>query len=309
MEGPRRHAAFWEQSSKRYLGRMWLRRVRRLAAVRLGYRWEAGDNRARLHVRGDGAGGACAARCFLGPELRSGSRADVGLPVAGARHLCGLVGTDQSGADGDDYVGSTEGGWQQGEVVGGGTEGADTASCFPGSEPHVGSQADVAREVAMTGDGDSGGVMVSDRQQGGVVHGGNLGEVKAASCFPGPELRVESRAGGGQSAVGTRQLCGPAGTDQLRNNGRKAKMKKTSKRVGSRGAGAAEAVGSRADVGRLGSRFGVLQCDGEAGGDAPSVMEKAASGGGYWGGMWWAGMPVDTKCSQRRAIQNALNEQ
>ena len=31
----------------------------------------------------------------------------------------------------------------------------------------------------MTGDGDSGGLMASERQQGGgVVHGGNLGEVK-----------------------------------------------------------------------------------------------------------------------------------
>ena len=33
-------------------------------------------------VRGDNAGGAGAASCFLGPELRSGSRADVGLPMA-----------------------------------------------------------------------------------------------------------------------------------------------------------------------------------------------------------------------------------
>ena len=84
-------------------------------------------------VRGNDAGGAGAASCFPGPELRGGSQADVGLPVAGARRLCGLVGTDQSGADGDDCKGSTEGGQQQGEAMGGGSEQADAASCFPGS--------------------------------------------------------------------------------------------------------------------------------------------------------------------------------
>ena len=83
-------------------------------------------------VRGDGAGGAGTANCFLGPELRNGSRADVGLLVAGARHLCGLVGTDWLGADGDEYMGSLEGGRQQGEAVGGGTEGADAARYFLG---------------------------------------------------------------------------------------------------------------------------------------------------------------------------------
>jgi hypothetical protein len=44
----------------------------------------------------------------------------------------------------------------------------------------------------MAGDGNSGGLIVREWQQGGVLHGGNLGEVKAASCFPGPELQVES---------------------------------------------------------------------------------------------------------------------
>ena len=52
----------------------------------MGGGWQQGEV-----VRGDGTGGV-GASCFLGPELRSGSRADVGSPVAGARHLCGLVG-------------------------------------------------------------------------------------------------------------------------------------------------------------------------------------------------------------------------
>ena len=42
--------------------------------------------------------------------------------------------------------------------------------------------------------------MVSGWQQGEVGHGGSLG-VQAAGCFPGPELRVGSRAGGGRSTT------------------------------------------------------------------------------------------------------------
>ena len=144
-------------------------------------------------VRGDGTGGAGTAGCFLGPELRGGSQADVGLLMAGAWHLCGLVGTNQSGADGDDYLGSMGGGRQQGETVDGGTAGAGAASCFPGSELQVESRAGAARKVAMAGDGGSGGSMVSERQEGRVLHSGNLGKAEAASCFPGPKLQIQSR--------------------------------------------------------------------------------------------------------------------
>ena len=269
--------------------------------------WEAGSSKAEL----------CVATVPEEPAWQAVSRgqsSEAGLGpmwvyrwLAGARQLCGLVGTGQSGTDDGEYVGLMGNRRQQGGAVGGGSEGADVASCFLGSELRVRSRADVAREVAMAGDGDNGGSMVGERQQGGVVHGGNLGGAEAVCSFLEPELQIESRAGGSQSVVGTRQLCGSAGTDQLRNDGRKAKMRKASKRAGSRGAGAAEAVGSRADVGRLGSRFGVLRCDGENGGGAPGVMEKAASGGG---GMWWAGMPVVAGASaQCRAIQEAFNRQ
>ena len=41
---------FWGQSSERSFGRMWIGRVRRLTATRLGDRWEVGGNRARLYV-------------------------------------------------------------------------------------------------------------------------------------------------------------------------------------------------------------------------------------------------------------------
>ena len=61
-----------------------------------------------------------------------------------------------------------------------------------------------------------------------------------------------------RSAVGARQLYSLVGTDQLRNGGKKAKAKKTSRRVGNGRAGAAEAIGSRADVGQLRSRLGSL---------------------------------------------------
>ena len=174
-------------------------------------------------MRGDSDGGAGAAICFLGSELRGTSRANVGLPVAEARQLCGLVGINQSGADDDGYVGSAEGGRRQGEARGGGSEPADAAGCFPGLELQARSRADVARKVAMTGDGDSGGLMVGERQQGGSVHGGSLSEVKAATCIQGPELRVESRADGSRSAAGTRQVCGLDSTDQLREDGKKKK--------------------------------------------------------------------------------------
>ena len=70
-------------------------------------------------------------------------------------------------------------------------------------------------------------------------------------------------------------MCGSAGTDQLRDDGKRAETKKTSKGVGSRGAGVVEAVGSRTDVGRLGSRFGILRCDEEAG----EAMRGDSAGG------------------------------
>ena len=125
------------------------------------------------------------------------------------------MGTDQLDADLSGYVGSMEGERQHGGAMGGCVRGAGAASCFPRSELQVESQAGVAREDATAGDGVDGGLMVSERQQGGVGHSGNLGEITAAGCFPGPELRVGSQAGGGRSAAGTRQLCGSAGTDQL----------------------------------------------------------------------------------------------
>ena len=104
-------------------------------------------------AQGDGAGGAGAASGFLGPVLRDGSRADVGLPATGARLLCGLVGTDQPDAKGDEYVRSTDGGRQEGETKGGGFERADAANHFLGSELQVESRAGVAREDATAGDG------------------------------------------------------------------------------------------------------------------------------------------------------------
>ena len=77
---------------------------------------------------------------------------------------------------------------QQGEAVGGGSEGAGTASYFLGSELQVESRADVARADATVGDGDGGGLIGSEPQQGGVACGGDNGRADAASFFLGPEL-------------------------------------------------------------------------------------------------------------------------
>ena len=141
-------------------------------------------------ANGDGAGGAGEADGLLEPELQDRSRADVGLPATGAR-LCGLVGTDQPGGNGDEHAGSTDRGRREGEARGGGFERADTANRFPGSELQVESRTGVARAAAMADCGINGGSMMSGRQQGNVGHGSSLG-VQAAGCFPGPELRVGS---------------------------------------------------------------------------------------------------------------------
>ena len=111
------------------------------------------------------------------------------------------------------------------------------------------SRAGVAWADATIGDGEGGGLMGSERQQGGMARGGGNGRAETACSLLGPKLQVESRADGSRSAAETQQLCGSAGTDQPRGDGKKAKTKKASKGVGSRGAGAVKAVGSRADVG------------------------------------------------------------
>ena len=117
-------------------------------------------------------------------------------------------------------------------------------------------------------------------QQGKAANRGSLGGAEATSCFPEPELQIESWADVSRSAVGARQLCSPAGTDQLGAGDKKAKAKKKpSRRGGSKSADAAVAIRSRANVGQLGSRFGILRNDEEADGGARGVVERAASCG------------------------------
>jgi hypothetical protein len=157
--------------------------------------WQQG----KMASEGDGGrpGGAC---CFLGPELRTGSQADVAP---------GSVTADTSG------MGGTGGGArQQGEdvqrqrngAVGGGSDGIGTGTRFLGSELPVEPRAGVAqpegaqkhfdayfaRAAAMANGGSDGGSMGSGRQRGEVGHG-FLGVQQPASCFPkGPEHRVGS---------------------------------------------------------------------------------------------------------------------
>ena len=101
-----------------------------------------GEWRQRMATQGGRFGGADGAgSCTLWPELQIGFWADVGRPDVEAQHLCGPMGTGRDG----EYAGSMESRRRQGEAGGGGPEGADAASCFPGSEFQVESRADVAR--------------------------------------------------------------------------------------------------------------------------------------------------------------------
>jgi hypothetical protein len=133
-----------------------------------------------------------------------------------------------------------DGGWREGEARGGGSEQADAANRFPGSELQVESRAGVVREDAMAGDGVDGGGMMSEWQQGGVGHGGSLDEITAAGCFPGPELRVESQAGVSRPVVGAQRLCSPAGAGKKENGSATARAELMAGRAGDGGAGTAE---------------------------------------------------------------------
>ena len=130
----------------------------------------------------DGAGG-----CIPWPELQVGSWANVGRLDVGAQYLCSPMGAGKEGG----YAGSMESKRQQGEAADEGSEGTDVASDFPGSELQVRSQAGVALADATIGDCDSGGLMGSERQQGGMACGGDHGRANAANCFLGPELLAE----------------------------------------------------------------------------------------------------------------------
>ena len=130
------------------------------------------ERQQQMATQGGSSGGADGARsCTPWPELQAGFRADAAPAGVEAQHLCSLPGTDRSANDGG-CAGSMESRQQQDEAVGGGSEGAGAASCFPGSELQVESRADVAQADVTVGDGDSGGLMGSERQQGRVAYGG-----------------------------------------------------------------------------------------------------------------------------------------
>ena len=126
----------------------------------------------------DGAGS-----CFLGSELRMGSRMDVAQADE-------TIGGSESGG----FMGSER---QQDEVAsegGGGSGGADAASCFPGPELQAGSRADVAQADMTIDDGESGGLMRSEGRQGKMASEDDGGRPGGACCFLGPELRAGSQA-------------------------------------------------------------------------------------------------------------------
>ena len=79
---------------------------------------------------------------------------------------------------------------------------------FSGVRLHVESQAGVAWVDATIGDGEGGGLMGSERQQGRMARRGDEGRAEAPSCFLGPELPTESRA------FRARRLRGMVDTDQ-----------------------------------------------------------------------------------------------
>ena len=94
----------------------------------------------------------------------------------------------------------------------------------------VESRVDVAREDATADYGDIGGSMGGGWQQGEAVHGGSLGGAEVASCFPEPELQIESRADVNRLAVRARQVRSPMGNDQLGDGGNKARAMRGSVR-------------------------------------------------------------------------------
>ena len=145
-------------------------------------------------VHCDDAGGVSTASCFLGPELQAEFRADVAQKSATA---------DSSAIGGAE--GTMGGGWQQDKIAV--KEGLQVAAESQGVAPDHGtvpwmlgpeSWADVVsmwcQPDATVGDGNSGGLMRSARQQGEVACGGDNGRAVAACCFLGPELQAGPRA-------------------------------------------------------------------------------------------------------------------
>jgi hypothetical protein len=141
------------------------------------------DERQRHEAVGGGFDGIGAGNCFLGSELRVESQVD--MAQAGAK-----IGGGESGG----FTGSER---QQDKVAsegGGGSGGADAASCLPGPELQAESRMDVAQAGMTIDDGESGGLVGSERQQGKMAGEGDSGRFGGACCFLGPELRAGSQA-------------------------------------------------------------------------------------------------------------------
>ena len=117
-----------------------------------------------------------------------------------AQHLCRPSGTDRSANDGG-CVKSMENKRQRDKAVSGGSGRAGSASWFPGSELQVESRADVAWTDAMINDGEGGGLMGSELQQGKVACKGDNRRPRVAHCFLGPELRAGSQVDVAQGSV------------------------------------------------------------------------------------------------------------
>ena len=147
------------------------------------------EERQRNEAVSGGFDGAGAGNCFLGSELRMGSRMDVAQADA-------TIGGGESGG----FMGSER---QQDEVAsegGGGSGGADAASCLPGPELQAESRMDVAQVVMTIDDGESGGLVGSERQQGKMAGEGDSGRFGGGMLFSG------ARAPGGISGG-----CGSGG--------------------------------------------------------------------------------------------------
>ena len=159
------------------------------------------EQQQQMATQGGRSGGADGARsCTSWPELQAGFRADVARADVGAQHLCSSSGTNRSAGD-VGCAGSIESRQQQDEVVGGGSEGAGTASCFPDSELQVESRADVAQADATVGDGNSRGLMGSEQQQGGVTCRGDNGRADRGGMLlfgARAPSRVSGRCGSGE---------------------------------------------------------------------------------------------------------------
>ena len=159
-----------------------------------------GSERQQGKMAGEGDsgrfGGAC---CFLGPELRGGSQADVAQADEDWKRM-GRLGSaseeQKKTMDSNASVLAQLLAMQKAQARHMGVPMPDGVGQGGMGSKGVGGSAD---GFATAADGESG--VGSERRQGKVVSKGDDGRPGVACCFQGPELRAGSQAGMAQGSV------------------------------------------------------------------------------------------------------------